>query len=705
MLFLILELLKSTIGLAGSISFRGICKVIYNYICTIIVYMNAPDQIQPEVLLSLLFYSPNATAVYSGADIKILSANEAMLNFWGKDRTVVGKTLDQALPELEDQPFLDLLKDVWNTGITYNARDYPAVIEIDGILQKFYFDFEYKAILGKNGKTEFILHTSFEVTERKEAERLLEEKAKYEQRLIDDLSALNEEYLTTNEDLVSKHDELFAANSQLLQARKDLLTANRTLVESEDRFKTLVEKSPVAMASLRGENFEVDIVNDVVLKIWNKDRSVVGKPLEEALPELKGQPFIDILTNVFTNGEPYYGLEDKALIEENGELVEHYLNFVYQPILDENNKSTSILIVASDVTEQVNARESVNEINTRLEIALNASGLGSTEVDLATGIMQSTPQFKYNFGYLPEEEMNYPDLFETMIPEHRDRVKALVQESIRTNGIYKTEYPIKWKDGSIHWIQAHGRPRYDENGVANRMVGMCADITEKKLVEQRKDDFLSVASHELKTPLTAVKASIQLLNRIKDRPYSQTHVRLIEQSDKSIDKMCMLVDDLLNMSKMGQDQLTLECKLFNLHEMLSKSCSHVRLEDEYQLILNGDENFEVFADEHRIEQVVINFVNNAIKYAKESREIHISTESLEDHIKVSVKDFGQGIPESVVPHIFDRYYRADYLGKSYSGLGLGLYICSEIIKKHSGKIGVESKMGEGSTFWFTLPKS
>lgn len=666
--------------------------------------MNAPDFIQPEKLLSILFYSPNATAIYSGADIKILSANQAMLNFWGKDRSVVGQTFDAAIPELYDQPFLDILKNVWNSGETFVARDFPAVLEIDGTLTKSFFDFEYKAITDENSKIEYILHTAFDVTERKQAETLVEEKSKSEQKLIDNLSALNEEYMATNDDLVAKHDELFTSNTELETTRKNLLTANFTLAESEERFKTLVEKAPVAMALLKDEDFKVDIVNEMVLKIWNKNHSVIGLPLEEGLPELKGQQFSEILKTVYSTGEAYHGLEDLALIAEEGILVERYLNFVYQPMFDENGKSNSILVVASDVTEQVAARKSVSEINTRLGIAMDASGLGSTEVELATGIMQSTAQFKYNYGYLPHEEFNYPDLFEAMLPEYRESVKALVQEAIRADGIYKAEYPVKWRDGSIHWIQAHGRPRYDENGNANRMVGMTADITDKKLAEQRKDDFLSVASHELKTPLTSVKASIQLLNRIKDRPYSETHVKLIEQSDKSIEKMCILVDDLLNMSRMGQDQLNLECSTFNMYEMLNNSCSHIRFLDEYEIILSGDKTLKVFADQHRIDQVVVNFVNNAIKYGKDSKQIHIKAEAVGEFIKVSVKDFGQGIPESAIPFVFDRYYRADHLGKSYSGLGLGLFICSEIIKKHSGKIGVESKMGEGSTFWFMLPK-
>lgn len=666
--------------------------------------MNSPQLIQPEKLLSLLFYSPNATAVYQGEDINIVSANEAMIKFWGKDKSVIGKTMLDAIPELEDQPFIDMLKKVWKSGETFTAKNYPAFLNKDGILQKFYFDFEYKAILNDADETEYILHTAFEVTERYQALKMVEEKSIAEKKLIDELATLNEEYLTTNEDLSLKHEELFNTHNDLLQTREKLLITYHTLAENEKRFKTLVEKAPVAMASLIGDEFTIDIVNDMVLQIWKKDRSVLGLPLIEALPELDGQNFINILKDVYKTGEPYFGKESKALIEENGLLIEKYLNFTYQPIFDENNQSRSILIVASDVTEQVKSRESMVEIKTRLEIALDASKLGSTEVTLSTGEMESNDQFKRNYGYRPEEEFNYKNLFEAILPEYRDTIKNMVQEAIRTNGIYKAEYPVKWRDESIHWIQANGRPRYDKSGVADRMVGMTVDITEKKLLEQQKDDFLSVASHELKTPLTAVKGSIQLLNRIKDRPYSDVHIRLIEQAERGIDKMHVLIDDLLNMSRLGNDQLMLEYGYFNLYDMLKNSCHHIRLENKYQLIIIGDPLTQVYADEHRIEQVVVNLVNNAVKYASDSKEILISIDSTEDHIKVSVQDFGAGIAESILPHLFDRYYRAEYVGKSYSGLGLGLYICSEIINKHSGKIGVESQIGIGSTFWFTIPK-
>lgn len=667
--------------------------------------MNSPDYIQPELLLSILFQSPNATAVYTGEDITIVSANGAMLDFWGKDRKIIGKAFDMALPELSGQPFSKILKDVWQSGETYLAKDYPAILETDGVLQNFYFDFEYKAILNDQGKTAYILHTAFEVSDRMAARKTITEKSEAEQKLTRDLGELNEEYLIANEELFKINNQLEYVNRELTQFKNELEEINHHLVESEGRFKTLVENSPVAMALLKGEFFLVDIVNDAILEIWGKKRTIIGLPLANALPEIKDQAFLKILKDVYNTGKSYYGKEYRAILSVDNQDTERYLNFVYKPIKEASGKTSSILIVATDVTEQVNARESVVEMNTRLQIAMDASKLGSTEVNLATGQMQSSTQFKKNYGFAQDEDFTYADLFQAINPEYRDPVRAQVQEAIRTNGVYKTEYPITWRDGSQHWIQAHGRPRYDEKGIADRMVGMTLDITEKKLFEQRKDDFLSIASHELKTPLTIIKASIQLLDKIKNSPYSDMHFKLIDQCAKSIDAMVILIDDLLNMSRMNQDQLQLEKSDFNVYEMLESSCNHVRMEGKYKLIVQGDKSVSVFADRNRIDQVVINYVNNAVKYASQSKDIIITLEDFQDQVRISVKDFGEGISAEVLPHLFDRYYRADHSGKSYSGLGLGLYICSEIIKKHEGKIGAESKIGEGSTFWFTIPKN
>lgn len=513
---------------------------------------------------------------------------------------------------------------------------------------------------------------------------------------------INEELTQQREEIHAMNEELTAANEELMASGEILQEVNDNLSASEERFRNLIRQSPIAIGTLKGRSLIIDCVNDLILKIWGKDDTVVGLPLHIALPELEGQPFLQILDDVFTSGRPYKGTEAKVTIEQDGTFKDMYLNFVYQPI-HVAGKTKDIMVVANDVTEQVEARKTVDEAKERLEIALNAGALGSYDVDLDTGIMNCTEQCKLNFGLPKEATFNFPDLVEAILPEFREYVQEQVNRSLMTREIYEAEYQVKWPDGSIHWVSAHGKPGIDEQGNANRMVGVTVNITERKQFEQRKDDFLSIASHELKTPITSLKASLQLLDRIKEKPTSPMHIKLIEQSGRSMDKMSILVDELLNVNRMTEGQLKLDKSTFTIAEMLNLCCNHVRVEGKHELIIEGDEHLEVYADEHRIDQVVINFVNNAVKYAPDSREIYLIVEQEGDYARISVKDNGPGIPEAVMPYLFDRYYRASHAGKNYNGLGLGLYICAEIVKKHEGQIGVESKIGEGSTFWFTLP--
>ena len=228
-------------------------------------------------------------------------------------------------------------------------------------------------------------------------------------------------------------------------------------------------------------------------------------------------------------------------------------------------------------------------------------------------------------------------------------------------------------------------------------------MSASETLNQQKTEFFSIASHELKTPITSLKASVQLLNKIKDTPSDELFSRLIEQCNKSTVKISSLVESLLNASQMRAGQLHLHKKTFIIAEMLRQCCNHVRCSGRHSLIFTGDEELKIYADENRIDQVVVNFVNNAAKYAPDSREIYLIAEKLNGIAKVSVKDNGPGISADKLPHLFERYYRADYDGVQYSGLGLGLYISAEIIKRHGGQIVVDSEAGKGSTFWFTLP--
>ena len=258
-------------------------------------------------------------------------------------------------------------------------------------------------------------------------------------------------------------------------------------------------------------------------------------------------------------------------------------------------------------------------------------------------------------------------------------------------------------DGTDRWHLVRLMPIKNEDGKVRLWTGTSTDIHELRLLQQQKDDFISIASHELKTPTTSLKASLQLLNRLKNEPNSPKLPGLIDIANKSLEKVIVLIKHLLDASNVNEGQLLLNQNLFTLSHVIEECCLSISIEGIYNIITEGDMDMQVYADAERINQVVINFVTNAVKYAPESKEIRIRIEKVDNMAKVSVIDKGPGIPAEKLIHLFDRYYRADNSGSQYSGLGLGLYISAEIIKKHNGKIGVDSDLGKGSTFWFTLP--
>jgi len=231
------------------------------------------------------------------------------------------------------------------------------------------------------------------------------------------------------------------------------------------------------------------------------------------------------------------------------------------------------------------------------------------------------------------------------------------------------------------------------------------DVTENYNLRIQNEDFISVASHELKTPVTSLKATIQLLARMLEQEpaVSDSMIKMASNAAKYTAKLGHLVTELLSTTTIEQGQLALNKTYFSIWDVINESCSHIELEGKYHIVYQGDKSLKVLADQHKIDQVLVNLVNNAVKYAPSSKEIMIRAERDSGMIKISVMDLGPGIAAENLPHLFERYYRAEKDNNQSSGLGLGLYIAGEIISRHGGKIGVYSMVNTGSTFWFTLP--
>ncbi|MBC8987169.1 hybrid sensor histidine kinase/response regulator [Pedobacter sp. N36a] len=230
------------------------------------------------------------------------------------------------------------------------------------------------------------------------------------------------------------------------------------------------------------------------------------------------------------------------------------------------------------------------------------------------------------------------------------------------------------------------------------------EIEFRKQAERKKDEFISIASHELKTPLTSVKGYVQLLERSIDKGDVPTLKKHLAKAQVQLEKLNELITDLLDISKIESGKLKFNKQPFVLDDLLDSVIEIIHQSNpEFKLLKTGTVSREICGDEMRIEQVIINFLTNAIKYSPGTSEVHINVEDRGESVYVGVRDFGIGIDEELQKNVFEKFYRVEETAIHFQGLGIGLYISAEIITRHGGEVGVKSIPGEGSEFYFNIP--
>ena len=222
---------------------------------------------------------------------------------------------------------------------------------------------------------------------------------------------------------------------------------------------------------------------------------------------------------------------------------------------------------------------------------------------------------------------------------------------------------------------------------------------------EKKDEFIGIASHELKTPLTSAKAYVQLLEAtLDDVDHNRDAIIYAQKANSSIDRLNNLISELLDISKIQHGKLQMNLSEFNFNDLLKESIDLMQASfSRHAIYLSGIGNVIIRADKERIHQVLINLLSNAIKYSPASIRIDVKVSIQKDEIVVAVIDYGVGIPKTDLQKIFDKFYRVEDKATRFQGLGIGLFICAEIIQRHHGKIWAESTPGTGSAFYFTLP--
>jgi PAS domain S-box-containing protein len=482
----------------------------------------------------------------------------------------------------------------------------------------------------------------------------------------------------------------------------------RELQASEQKLDQIISQLPAPIVLLSGPNQVIETTNESLLRFWNKTKEQVrGKPMLEVFPELKNQPFPGQWKHVFETGEPITNREKPVLfnLPEGGQRLV-YVDYYYQPLSDPNGIRTGVLATVIDVTDKVESRTMLEKSQANLRMAIDTARIGTWSADLATDMLTISEHAETIHGVDPGHSITLAQSLRMITADYREQVSKAIQEAIKTGKSFEVEYTIAPMDQSgLRWLRSTGKAYYDDKGRAINIGGTIYDVTESKQDEQRKNDFIGIVSHELKTPLTSLKGYTQILNAKAKKQQDEFAIGALGKVETQINKMSTMINSFLNVSRLESGKIHLDKEEFDLYELVNETVAETMLiSPSHHIILTPVEPIIVFADRDKIEHVISNLLSNAIKYSPRGTEINVTCALTGTIASVNVQDKGMGIKPHDAERLFERYYRVESNeSKHISGFGIGLYLSSEIIQRHGGKIAVDSEFDKGSTFYFTLP--
>lgn len=417
---------------------------------------------------TLVQEAPVATCLFTGKDFTITLANERMLGVWGKDASVIGLPLRDALPELKGQPFLDLLDHVYETGEAYHDEAAEAKLMVNGVLGTYYFNYTYKPLLDENGKVYAIMDMAVDVTEQ-----------------------------------------------VLLQ---------KELKERDVRFRAMLEQAPVAMLLLRGEDLVLDMANDAMLEMMGRDASVIGKPMLEFMPELEGQKVLEIMKNVYYTGEPHHIHNAPVTIVKDGIPKQGYYTVSYVPV-KENGKTTGVLEVALDVTIRYETQQQLEKSRNELLASFNDAPVAIALIgaDPALTFRMANRKYLELVGRPNAEVVNKPLLVALPDIEGQGFVEILRDVIATGDPFISNEHPAEiYFEGKPKKLILNFtyQPMRDEHGVVTGILAVLIDVTEQVVSRQR----IESKEKELRDLITAspigicvVSGSPVMVEEVNDR--------------------------------------------------------------------------------------------------------------------------------------------------------------------------------------------
>lgn len=606
-------------------------------------------------------------------------ANQALLDMWGRTWE---ESIGKGLLEIGYEP--------WHAEM--HEREIDEIIKTKlpvrgdvsfphATLGTRVYDYIFTPVLNEYGEVEAIAGATRDVTDRKKWEESLKE--------------LNKELAGTNRELAATLKEIAKVNDELIKA-------NEKIEEGQIAFRLAVDAANFGTWFIHSNTRE--FITDARSKeLFGYDDDEILS-LEQSLAQITDEyrPYVTAkLENaIYNNGDydvtyPVIGFHDQRL---------RWLRAIGNLKADSSGTFSAFTGVLMDITDQYLAGADIRRAEESLRMAVDAAGLGTFQIGVDDRVFTYSPKLKEFFGFYPDEFMSYEAAVSQVHPDFRDLLAANVERAFSENARFDMEYPIiGFHDEKLRWVRAIGEIQQKEG--KEYFTGVIHEITEKKLDEIRKNDFIGIVSHELKTPLTSIKTYIQLMQAKFSTTEDDFLSKILEKADLQINKMTTMINGFLDISRLESGKIHINRQLFDLSDLLKAAEEETTATvDSHITVFAPIRSVQVNADRDKIEQVIHNLISNAVKYSPAGSTIRISCTSDDTFAYVSVKDQGKGIKPEDIAHIFDRYYRVEGEEmQSISGFGIGLYLCSEIINHHHGSVWVESEVGAGSDFIFSLP--
>jgi PAS domain S-box-containing protein len=640
-----------------------------------------------ERFRNLVAQAPVAIGLLRGEEMVVELANDQILELWGKEPKIIGLPLLQALPEIEGQGFMELLQGVLATGIAHYGYETLARLHRKGDLTDAYFNFVYAPVREVGDQIGGVVVIATEVTQQ--------------------------------------------------------VMAKRDLEESEKRFRGLILDAPVATAIYTGRTMKIQLANEAMIRLWGKDQSVLGMDLMEALPELEGQPFMQLLDQVYTTGVAYHATEDRADLVVDGKLQSYYFNFTYKPLKDAEGKIYAILNMAIDVTHQVLARQQLTETQESLREAIELAELGTWTVYPLTGKVECSDRVRNWIG-ATGEVVTMKEIAESTHKKDRQRTSEATAREFQPGGSGKLdlEYTVvNSLTGQERIVHTQARAYFNDDGLVKMIRGTTQDITAQRLTQQKLEEqvaqrteqlqksnayllqtnqeleqYAYVASHDLQEPLRKILIFSGMLESTPELSIPSREI--LTKIIKSSERMSLLIKDLLEYSQLLKSNTILTS--VSLEEVLNKVIVDFELVvDEKNATLHIDSLPTIEAVPLQMNQLFYNLLSNALKFSREevppviritsrplteqeAADMHIPHSHL-TYYDIVFSDNGIGFNHEYADRIFELFKRL-HTKAVYPGSGIGLALCRRIVQNHQGFMYAESEEQQGAVFHIILPE-